>query len=126
MDCGDTLLMPTMPGRIGHLYILVTKPEPDGLCVIVNVTTLKDNQQDQTVVLQKGDHSFIKFPSVISFNRARFANANVLLQDVEHRSAKPKDACSALLLQRIQKGILASTSIKAEFREYCKRRWGIR
>src|ERR1035438_10358093 len=68
MRCGDTLLIPA-PGMgvTPHLWIIATEPVTDTqLCVIVNVTTLR-NSRDQTVMLRKGDHPFITHDSAIFY-----------------------------------------------------------
>jgi len=66
MDCGDTFLMPAPGGRITpHLWIVITTPDPvTHLCGIVSVTTLR-NSKDQTIILQPGDHPFIRHQSTI-------------------------------------------------------------
>ena len=73
LHCGDTLLMPLLvPQRLPHLWIIITEPGLDERCVIVCVTTLR-NDRDQTVTLVPGDHPFIKHPSVILFADAQIA-----------------------------------------------------
>lgn len=59
MNCGDTLLIPA-PGtceETPHPRIVVTEPDP--LCVIVCLSTLRYNK-DQTVVLRRGEHAFYR------------------------------------------------------------------
>ena len=57
MDCGDSLLIPAPGFGNTHLWVIVTQPDP--LCIIVSLTTLRFSR-DQTVVLNAGDHPFIK------------------------------------------------------------------
>lgn len=127
MNCGDTFLMPLRKyGVKAHLWIVVTEPEANGKCIIVNVTTLRHSWQDNTVVLQKGDHSFIQGPTFVRFSDAQFANVNRLLEIVECGSARAKQPCSAPVLRRVQDGLLTSTSTQNDVREYCERIWGRR
>ena len=90
MHCGDTLLIPAPgSGLTPHLWIIVTEPTPDThLCVIVNVTTLR-NSQDQTVTLNASDHPFIRHPSVVRYSDARFADVRRLRADLAARTALP-------------------------------------
>lgn len=73
MRAGDTFLM-HLPGSGNdpyyHMFIVVTDPEPDsGRIVAVMVRTAKD-YTDKTVILQKGDHPFIKHPSAVQYSSA--------------------------------------------------------
>src|SRR5947209_16282208 len=107
MRCGDTLFFD--PGRRTnpHLWIVVTAPEaPDFLCVIVSVTTLRNNC-DQTVTLRKDDHSALKWDSVVSYMDAQIVHSPLLDQAVRETSVQ-RDACSADVLKLVQQGITAS------------------
>ena len=45
MRCGDTLLIPAPgSGITPHLWIVLTEPDDDHYCIIVNLTTLRNNQ----------------------------------------------------------------------------------
>ena len=65
MNCGDTVLIPAPgSGVTPHLWIIVTEPNQDGLCIIVNLTTL-GGSQDQTVTIAKGEHPFVNRPTSV-------------------------------------------------------------
>ena len=69
---------------IPDLWFLITEPDADSFqCVIANVTTLRSHC-DRTLVLQKGEHPFIRHPSLISFADARIADARQM-----YASGKP-------------------------------------
>lgn len=128
MHCGDTLLMPIRPtgGLKAHLWILITEPLKDGTCVIVNITTLKGSKADRTVVLQAGDHVFIKHPSFVRYSDAGFANAKRLFKDIAGKSASGRPALSQPVLERVQVGLLNSPYTQNAVLEFCKDQWGIK
>jgi len=84
MKSGDTLLMPA-PGisnRIPHLWIIVTDPPPGGHnVIIVSLTTLR-YRAEQTVVLRKGEHGFIRWDSSVCYMDARLADLRDLASAV--------------------------------------------
>jgi hypothetical protein len=72
MRCGDCFLMPAPGlGPTPHLWILLTEPAPE--CVIVSITTLREGK-DQTVILQRGDHPFVRHQTCIFYGDARIVN----------------------------------------------------
>ena len=59
MHCGDTLLIPAPgSGVTPHLWIILTEPNDAQHCIIVNLTTLR-NSQDQTMSIMPGEHPFV-------------------------------------------------------------------
>ncbi len=101
MHCGDALLLPAPASGVGtpHLWILVTEPDPaTHLCVIVSVTTLREGK-DQTVILDKGDHPFIRHSSTVFFSDAMLADARRLEADIATGTALPHASCSPGLLK---------------------------
>jgi len=110
MKSGDTFLMPA-PGisaRTPHLWIVVTDPSPEeNMVVIVSLTTLR-GQAEQTVVLRKGEHPFIKWDSSVCYSDCRLIDARDLDGKADSGQIKPQDPCSAATLKNIQDGLLAS------------------
>ncbi len=66
MRCGDTFLMPAPGGSaVPHLWIVITEPTGNPpVVIIVNITTLQQGAE-QTVILQRVDHPFIRHESVV-------------------------------------------------------------
>jgi hypothetical protein len=134
MHSGDTLLIDpdlsglnpavqvdpsATPNR--HLWIVVTEPQPpDFQCVIVNITR-QQQKSDNTVVLRPGDHPFIVRDSVIRYADASIVDVRDLDRCLANRVAKPRDACSAELLKRIQGGISVSIFTPKKVVDFCKR-----
>jgi hypothetical protein len=107
MHCGDTFLIPA-PGsgdETPHLWIVVTEPDP--LCVIVCLSTLRFNK-DQTVLLRAGEHSFVRRDTAVLYMYAEIVDADHLRRQVADGRAVSHDPCTVDVLRLIQDGILAS------------------
>jgi hypothetical protein len=77
MHCGDTFLIPA-PGTSAetpHLWIVVTEPDP--LCVIVCLSTLRFNK-DQTVLLRAGEHPFVRRDTAVLYMYAEIVDSDHL------------------------------------------------
>jgi hypothetical protein len=110
MKSGDTFLMPA-PGistRTPHLWIVVTDPAPgENTVVIVSLTTLR-KQAEQTVVLRKGEHPFIRWDSSVCYSDCRLIDVRDLDGKAGSGQVRPHARCSAATLKSIQDGLLAS------------------
>lgn len=118
MVSGDTFLMPA-PGisnKTPHLWIVVTEPtQEEPRVIIVSLTTLRKGAE-QTVVLRKGEHPFVKWDSSVCYTDCRLVDARDL--DTRARAGQiiVRERCTADILKVIQEGILASelTPIKVQ------------
>jgi|SRR5918999_108226 hypothetical protein len=120
---GRTIELPKTSGGIPHLWIVVTDPEgnpPE--VVIVNLTT-RQIDSDTTVVLNVGDHRYIRHETVVFYADARFAKT----AGIEAISRFPgygyHDDCSAKLLSTVRQGLLDSADTPKKIKEYCKVRF---
>ena len=125
MRCGETLLFSILgSNQIPHLWVIVTEPNPDDwLCVIVSVTTLRNNC-DQTVTLRRGDHPFVTHDSAISYTDAMIVDVRSLDAEVAAGRASSNSACSADLLELVQNGLLASPFTPKKVAFFCRHKWG--
>ena len=121
MNCGDTFLNPAPgTGPTPHLWIIVTQPCPTThLCVVVNVTTLR-NDQDQTVILSPVDHPFLWKPSVIRYSDAYLADEQTLRLQLAAGSILARDPCSQATLSLVQSGILSSPHTPKRIQTFCR------
>lgn len=128
LTSGDTFLIPKSSNETEHLWIVVTDPDPTTFeAVCVNVTTLK-LICDKTVILQPGEHPFIKHPSLILYSDAqkldvRHIEAALNAAASEIIVCKSQAQCGPELLKRIQDGVLTSKATPKDVKEYCKQKW---
>ena len=122
MRCGDAFLMPAPGGRaIPHLWIAVTEPQPPSFrVVIVSVTTLRSGA-DQTVIIGKGEHPFIRHPSVVCFADSRIVDARDIEAQMTAGTVVRHSPCSLDLLRLIQDGLLASQLTPAKVATFFNR-----
>ena len=117
---GDTVLMPKPGQETAHLWIIVTAPEAgSGQAVMVNLTTQRPHS-DTTVVLNAGDHPFVRHPTVVNFSDARFVDVRQLEQGIRAGYFAAQATCTARVLQRIQAGVLASQFTPTKIKTYCR------
>lgn len=113
MNVGDTFLRPAhpMPGEKQHLWIIITSPNPENQVLIVNITSLKP-WQDQTVILNSGEHPFITQQSCVFYREAEIVD-NSRLDEAEEKGAIVKrESCSERLIALIRDGLAASPHTK--------------
>lgn len=130
LNCGDTFLIPKSARDTEHLWIIVTEIDATtSKAVCVNVTT-RQSYSDTTLVLQVGDHAFIKHESVVNYLDAREMPINLVEQALQTRTnqfvCEPRDPCSVALLNRIQQGLITSKQTPKDIKARCKRLWGIK
>jgi len=62
---------------IHHLYAVMNDPCPEGLCLMVNVTSIRARYHDPACLLDDGDHPFIQHPSYMLYRLAATMKAVV-------------------------------------------------
>ena len=93
---------------VEHLWLLITNPHPQTHeAIMVNVTTLRPDS-DKTMVLDVGDHPFIKKPSIIFYADARAVNVHLLDDALRRGTFRPHAPFAATLVARIQVGLTSS------------------
>src|SRR5258708_10421215 len=108
MQAGDTLLITLERTQsIPHLWVVVTNPDERGQLLIVSITTLRHNV-DQTVVLQRGDHPFVRHQSSVFFGDSMIVSEERLEQWRLAGVASAEEPCRADILRLIQDGVLVS------------------
>ncbi len=124
MKAGDTLLIGAeMQLAKDHLWFVITgECELSGRCAIVSLTTLREGK-DQTMVLDVGDHPFIKHPSIILYQDARLISMQRLDLWVAKQKIRTHKPCSAQMLRLIQDGLLGSDDTAGDVEDFCRRLW---
>jgi len=124
VSCGDTFLLPPTASSDPHLWIVLTDPEgnPTPQVVMVNLTSMRPGA-DTTVVLDRGDHSFIRHETVVYYGDARFADPGALEKGVGAGMATRHDPLNDDLLKRVQDGLLESNETPIRIKRYCHKRF---
>lgn len=122
---GDTFLLPK-PGQVEHLWIVLTHTNENDESICVNVTTRRIHTDD-TLILQRGDHPFIKQESVVHYEDARYMNMVQVEALLDGHSelfvAERMASCTHVLLDRIKDGLLRSRRTPTGIKDACKRLW---
>jgi len=110
---GDCLLIETNRDGFGeiqsHLYVIILEPQGQTRStIIVNITTLNSKKQDQTIILEPGDHDFIVNHSYVHYGRAEIVPIDHLEVLVGSGEAKQYPPLKEELFQRVCSGILKS------------------
>ena len=126
MHAGDTFLIPKSADEIEHLWIVLTEPDSDGMAVCVNVTR-RESYSDTTLVLNIGDHPFIRKESVVHYPDASKLDLTRVQKAIDAKPrqyiCKPHKPCSNDLLERIRNGLLASPHTPKGLKSFCKSEW---
>ncbi|HZR33316.1 MAG TPA: hypothetical protein VFA76_15835 [Terriglobales bacterium] len=101
-----------------HLWIIVSPPT-NGEMVVVCVTT-QHEKSEVLVKLQKGDHPFLKWESVISYRYSKITSIDTIENAIANGMAKANAPVSEALLSRAQAGLIDSDFTPNEVRHYYK------
>ena len=118
---GATYKFP-IPGKsTPHLWVVLTDPDDNDEVAMVNLTTRRIGSDD-TVILDFGDHPFVKHPTVVLYMDARRATAKSLTDAVSGDVACRHSLVRPDILSRIQDGVQQSRLTPSELKEYVRRR----
>jgi len=117
---GRSFLLESSPGEGYHLWFILTDPvEPGGRVVAVMLRT-QERYTDATVVLNIGDHPFVKHPSSVDYSSANFFLVPRIKRAIEKGRCNLKEDLSRAVLERIQKGLSASQHTPNSIKAYCR------
>lgn len=98
----------------GHLFIVLTPPDEDGMALIVNLSTLRDNEEDCSCILTPEDYPcFIRHNTVVMYRCARLGSVLKLL---DTRHFQRMDDLPAITLAKIIKGALRSDFLRERYK----------
>jgi hypothetical protein len=122
---GDTVWFHEMHQDIPHIYVVITPPEGESSrAIVVNLTSQRSGS-DHTVVLDRGDHPFIKCPTVVNYQAARIVSVNWLRKEIEQGFAWADHPFDPHQLKRIQRGVLNSPLVPHDIKQYFLRTMGL-
>ena len=119
MDIADTILMPSGTAQDKHkkhLFVVMCKPVDDYV-LLVSVATCRFNY-DETCILNKDDHRFIKHKSYVVYQLAEVKLVKHLQDGIKNRLYRRHSPMSDSVFQKILKGFGESAYTKNFVWEY--------
>src|SRR6266498_2254874 len=103
---GDCFLITTNKDRDGyeakHLFVILLDGEHfTGTTIVVPVNTFDSDKQDQTTLLQPGEHEFINRVSYTNYSRARVTSIKDIQRVIDEKKAIQKTKFEANLVERM-------------------------
>ena len=101
-----------------HLWIVLSFPNEQGQIALVNLTTHGHSSRcgDHCLVLQPGEHPFVRQESCVHYRKATLGLTQPLDADRERRTLQTRAPLGQELLRRMQNGALASPITKPGFK----------
>ena len=118
LGCGDTFITGDAETDDWHLWIVVSAPS-EGEVVTVSVSTKRKNSEP-LMLLQNGDHPFIRHDSVIDYKFSRIRIVDDIETAIRNGVAKTRERISEVILKRVQSGLLDSDFTPNGVRHYYK------
>lgn len=119
---GTTFTMPRFDGGYPHLYFVLNDPDSNGKFLIVNVTScLKPEADDETVILSRADHTFLRHDSFVFYAKATVTREDLIVRAIRDIEVcrQYEDADPEVLLD-IQCGLFESEYTPEKIKEYFK------
>lgn len=105
LNCGDTFLTGDSSEDF-HLWIIITPPTEGEVVTVCMVTAHK--KSERLVVLDVGDHPFIKHESIIAYRWSKIRAVDEIESAFLTQAAKPREPVSDAILRKVQAGLLDS------------------
>lgn len=125
-----TVLLPTFirsSDELKHLFFILTDPCTDyetnqeQMLLLVNCSTAEGARRiDNTVILDLGDHPFIKHKSYINYDEARIESLDYLENGIKQKRFIKKEIADDELYYRILKGVTLSKKISRRYIRFLK------
>jgi hypothetical protein len=119
---GSALLLALPPKP--HLWFVLTNPDEQAAVVVAVMMVSRKRHTDDTVILNVGDHPFIRHESAIQYSTATRFQLHKLLRDVGTGRCHLRESMSPALLERVRAGLLESPFTVHAIRDYCAPRFG--
>jgi len=115
-------------GTKPHLFVCLTEAfgNPEKV-VLVNLSSARGYRfEDHTVVLEPGDHPYIKHKSYVAFGYARKALVEKLNSRITEGSAELREEVSEEVFERILDGLRKSVEVPVAIKRECRQQGLIR
>jgi len=78
---------------------------------------------DTTVVLELGDHPFVRHRTSVSYSSANYFRTDRIERAIEQGWAVPRDPLATGVLRQLRDGLHSSPFTVQAIKEYCEGRW---
>ena len=116
LNCGDTFLTGDGDEDNFHLWVIITPPQAGEVVTVCIVTAHR--RSERLIVLNAGDHPFIKHESVVAYYFSKIRMVEDIEEMLARGLAKKREPVNPELLRRIQTGLLDSDFIPNAVRAY--------
>ena len=111
VPAAGTLLIPSGPAHnldLKHLHVVCTDPDANGNQIIVSITTWRNEQCDDTCIMDAYMHPFLTHKSYVLYSRARIEASSVLEKGLAQNVFEARQAMNRQAFFRIRNGICRS------------------
>lgn len=106
-----------------HLFFVLTDPDPQTNKVVTVMVVTAKAHTDKTVLLQPGEHSFVRRESSVDYSTANLVSVGKLAGALAATKLRPYPDMSKALLKRVREGLLESSRTINDIAEYCADKW---
>ncbi len=112
-------------GRVGlpHLWFILTDPDPATHQFVMVMAVTEQAHTDKTVSLSAGEHPFVVHETSVDYGGAQFMTISRLESAVRKGHCQFKADMNAELLEKVQRGLLASARTVPVMTEFCRARF---
>ena len=101
-----------------HLWVVLTRPSGDPARVLIASCTSRKPWSDDTIVLDRGDHPFIRHETVIAYTEIRIVEARVIELQLARGKVVRKERIRRAVLDRVVDAVLNSTNTATKFKQF--------
>ena len=105
-------------GLTPHLWIVLTQPSGDPARVLIASCTSRKPWSDDTILLDRGDHPFIRHETVIAYTEVRIVEVRVIEFQLGVGKIARKERMRRAVLDRVVRAVLNSTNTAAKFKQF--------
>lgn len=114
------MLMPY--NGVPHLFVILSDPCKDGLCLVVMLTSIKAKRvYDPSCILMPGDHPFVKHGTYALFRMAEQIRAPHIANMVNKGLFTKREDASENLLAALCEGLQQSEETRPRILKYAKK-----
>jgi hypothetical protein len=122
---GRAFLLSWEPQEKRHLWLVLTDPDGNPPRVVAVMVRSRRHFTDDTVILDAGDHPFIKHPSSVHYSSAALFRVEQITRAAKRNHCHLQPDMSKALLMKVRAGLLTSTFTVKTISAYCRTRFPV-